>query len=341
MGFPGAPRGTGSGWPIRAKLSLIFTLLVVGLTLFIVLYVPRRLEEQALASLADKARSVAAITAFGVGPALYFGDPAAAAPALESARQSPDVTYVVVTSRSGRVTTIWNLEGSDASGFREADGGDGPSRRGDVYRAMAPVVYDGHEVGRLYLGLSLAPLHAETARSRRAAMATGAAVFLLGVAAVLLLSQLLTRPLLAVVRTVQEIAAGDFSRRAPVTTRDEVGLLARSFNQMVGSLEAAYHEKESLNRELERRVEERTAALAESETRYALAARGTNDGLWDWDLRSDRLYLSPRWRAMVGLPGEAAAGEPSAWCAWKPRRVRERWKWRMRYPAGCSRSARP
>lgn len=40
--------------------------------------------------------------------------------------------------------------------------------------------------------------------------------------------------------------------------------------------------------------------LKESETRYALAARGTNDGLWDWNLVSGELHLSPRWRAMVG-----------------------------------------
>ena len=40
--------------------------------------------------------------------------------------------------------------------------------------------------------------------------------------------------------------------------------------------------------------------LKESEERYALAAQGANDGLWDWDLIADRLYTSPRWREIVG-----------------------------------------
>jgi diguanylate cyclase (GGDEF)-like protein/PAS domain S-box-containing protein len=53
--------------------------------------------------------------------------------------------------------------------------------------------------------------------------------------------------------------------------------------------------------------------LRESEERHSLALRGANDGLWDWDLRANRLVLSPRWAAMLGLPHDEIESEPSTW----------------------------
>jgi PAS domain S-box-containing protein len=57
-----------------------------------------------------------------------------------------------------------------------------------------------------------------------------------------------------------------------------------------------------------KRVEE---ALHQSEERYALAVAGSNEGIFDWDLVSDRVYVSYRAQELFGLP----RGE-----LWRPRR---------------------
>jgi diguanylate cyclase (GGDEF)-like protein/PAS domain S-box-containing protein len=62
---------------------------------------------------------------------------------------------------------------------------------------------------------------------------------------------------------------------------------------------------------LERSI--RHAISHQKAERHALAARAANDGIWDWDLEADRIYLSPRWHAILGLPERARERHPSAW----------------------------
>ena len=54
-------------------------------------------------------------------------------------------------------------------------------------------------------------------------------------------------------------------------------------------------------------------AVRESEERYALAARGANDGLWDWNLKTGRIYFSERWKAMLGYEDGEIGDSPEEW----------------------------
>jgi diguanylate cyclase (GGDEF)-like protein/PAS domain S-box-containing protein len=54
-------------------------------------------------------------------------------------------------------------------------------------------------------------------------------------------------------------------------------------------------------------------ALRRSEERYALAARGANDGLWDWDLEQNHVYFSARWAGMLGYSEDELTSDPQEW----------------------------
>jgi diguanylate cyclase (GGDEF)-like protein/PAS domain S-box-containing protein len=68
-------------------------------------------------------------------------------------------------------------------------------------------------------------------------------------------------------------------------------------------------DSELLSRAIRYAIERQNAeeALRISEERYALAVRGANDGIWDWDLDKGDAYYSERWHSLLGFDEELPA----------------------------------
>ena len=99
-----------------------------------------------------------------------------------------------------------------------------------------------------------------------------------------------------------------------------LAIAGRSLNQhLVSTIRFRFensdlaNEVKQLNKNLERRVIEKTQALTESEERFNLAMQGANDGLWDWDIRSHTAYFSPRWKTMLGFQDWEISASPREW----------------------------
>lgn len=142
----------------------------------------------------------------------------------------------------------------------------------------------------------------------RATMQTGLLANVgIGLAALVLLIILFRRTVMDALSLLTRHTAhigktGDLSLRLVMDRQDELGTLSHEFNRMVEQLEA--------DREYQLEVKEQ---LRESEERYARAVRGANDGLWDWNLGTDEIHFSERWKNMLGFEGGEIGPSPDEW----------------------------
>jgi diguanylate cyclase (GGDEF)-like protein/PAS domain S-box-containing protein len=144
---------------------------------------------------------------------------------------------------------------------------------------------------------------------RRILLFTLLFAFLLSIVSARNLITSVVRPVTKLLNATRTIASGKLGTTITYEDGAEFGELSENFNVMSTSLRDGY---EKLQQEISERKEAEDR-LRESEERYALAACGANDGLWDWDLKTNAIYLSPRWKEMLGYSESDLTNGPEEW----------------------------
>jgi diguanylate cyclase (GGDEF)-like protein/PAS domain S-box-containing protein len=114
------------------------------------------------------------------------------------------------------------------------------------------------------------------------------------------IGNVLTSRLTRLVDGSQALADGRLDHRLTDEGGDEVAQLASHFNVMAEALQLRIGE-----------LQNTAERLKASEERYALAIRGANDGLWDWDIPGDQVYYSPRFCEVLGYPVDPSVSDES------------------------------
>ena len=218
--------------PVRVKVLGSTVAVLVVSWLFVLGYYPRREERMEMAAARTEALTEIQMFALAVGVGLELNDLAAVKSALEWAKSDSDLVYAVVFDTAGAPFASYN---PGAVTIPPAAVTDRPSVReiGGVLQAVSPITIRGHTHGTLVLGSSLASTRAAVAHLRVTSVLVGLAALLLGAMFAYLGADRITRPLTALRRAADAIAAGNYDVEVRATSRDEVGALATALRTMV------------------------------------------------------------------------------------------------------------
>ncbi|MHB1231394.1 MAG: sensor histidine kinase [Burkholderiales bacterium] len=248
---------------LRFRLVLSVALVHVVLMGVFVTDAMREQSDRIQSELYSRGRSLVSLTAVASTNALLTEDLGALAEIIQRVKSQPDVVYCEISDAQGRVlgTTYPEQLGKKVS-LLTAQPEQFPLARGDHTLDLQETIKIANQaVGLVTLGLSTERMNSALAKTWREGLFFILAALIVGSGAAWALSLLTTRGLHGMMGAVRKISQGDLDVRVPANSRDEIGMLAIAFNNMVASLKRA---SEEATQEHERRTQaERLACVGE------------------------------------------------------------------------------
>lgn len=216
----------------------------------------------------ESMRAVATVFASAAAPATAERDEAAASRALRAIADQRNVVYAALVLPDGSLLAEQGI-GLALSDDVDLDREGGATALDLAFtqtaRLSVPVIAAGAEIGRVTLISDTTDLRGRlTAVLSNAALAAALALAI-GLLVAWRLQKALTRPLVALSRTMEAVRLNhDYATLAAVTTNDEVGALAATFNGLLGAVRERDDALAAHRASLEREVGDRTADFREA-----------------------------------------------------------------------------
>ena len=299
------------------KLSLAVLLPLCMLTLYLVLVIGEYLFEsdQVRAELAQRQSALIKQQLFRMQNVVQSAQALQDVERIEqevslAALDMGTMVYILVDAES-RIRfanhTVWR----DSNATQVIDGYDADLHRSVVQAFLPQILVNldrltiqayypvlpqyGGAVDLIYLEADLAPLVAEaSAKLQQRFMRVWGLGGLLLIGFTFILYFLLIRPFQMLSEAAKQVGTSSFSTSIPWSSSEVLSLQA--------SLQQA-HER------LSRAVKQ----LNDSELRWLFAVEGSRNGIWDWDISTGEVFLSDRWKEMIGYAPDELAGVFQTW----------------------------
>ena len=177
------------------------------------------------------------------------------------------------------------------------------SKTPELVDVINPAIVGGEHVGWIRIGIGQKTSKQQLQEITQDGIMYAIAAVVIGLVLAGLIGTRLTRKLYSIQSVANEIESGKVTGiRAPENGTDEATQLARQFNKMLDTLEKRKKELISTHE-----------ALQNSEARYSRSLRGANDGLWEWNIQTNEVYYSPRWKSMLGYEDDELESDFATW----------------------------
>ena len=233
--------------------------------------------------------SIAQISSIMASPGLFFDDYEAISEGIVPILQDKNISYIIIEDELDSVYYVYNHQYALDLGYKKYPENQVVLTTKDIC-LKSDILLQNNYIGKLYLGYSLTDLYSELEEAQITITIITIIILFVGILSARFLSNIVTRPLTKIVETANNIAMGNLSLRTEIISGDEIGYLAKSFNNMLDMIQKSQNELESTNDDLSEEISIRKITeqnLKISENRFRLIFHKSNDFIYLSELLND------------------------------------------------------